>query len=354
MAEKVYTQQEFANLAGISTATVGKLLKEGAIKRDVSGHIPEIELEKYYINSAKKYAVNGILIVSYNTPDEALNTLKSDMLQALKHGNNKKNPVYISSFSSLIKDLLDDRSSDINRDKEIIKQTKYNKKILHLFITKYKDYILNTMCSMFNDENYEKFMELSFKDLFSLLAFVSDTVPYSDNEVFIKQLEDFYLEADKKFECLMQELNLVDSDNKPIFSREAITQDFLTERGSLYDSFFSDKNGRYGLTELHGYKKLTDSMSNANIGHRFKENLDKKLSDGYVTIVNLLSTSDVKNFNTDDVDIVTSLIMQGFYKTIMFTCKEEEFSEKYPIDIVRTVNMLAVNNIINTVFCKEE
>lgn len=29
MAEKVYTQQEFANLAGISTATVVKLLKEG-------------------------------------------------------------------------------------------------------------------------------------------------------------------------------------------------------------------------------------------------------------------------------------------------------------------------------------
>ena len=326
MAEKVYTQQEFANLAGISTATVVKLLKEGSIKRDVSGHIPEIELKKYYINSARKYAVNGVLIVSYNAPDDALDTLKSDMLQVLKHGDDKKKPVYVGSFSTLVEQLLYEGYSETNRDKEAIKQRKYNKKILHLFITKYKDYIFSTMRSMLNNKDFEKFMELSFKDLFRLLAFVSDTAPYPDDEVFTKHLEDFYLEINKKFEALMQELNLVDSDSKPIFSRENITQDFLEERGSLYDSFFNDKNGLHGLTELRGYKKLIDSMSNANIGQRFKDNLA-------------------------DIDIITSLIMQGLYKTVMFTCTEEEFSEKYPTDIVRTVNMLSVSNTINTVFC---
>ena len=55
--------------------------------------------------------------------------------------------------------------------------------------------------------------------------------------------------------------------------------------------------------------------------------------------------------NVVDIDIITSLIMQGLYKTVMFTCTEEEFSEKYPTDIVRTVNMLSVSNTINTVFC---
>ena len=138
----------------------------------------------------------------------------------------------------------------------------------------------------------------------------------------------------------MQELNLVDSDSKPIFSRENITQDFLEERGSLYDSFFNDKNGLHGLTELRGYKKLIDSMSNANIGQRFKDNL-----------ANLIYDLDTKDSNVADIDIITSLIMQGLYKTVMFTCTEEEFSEKYPTDIVRTVNMLSVSNTINTVFC---
>ena len=60
---------------------------------------------------------------------------------------------------------------------------------------------------------------------------------------------------------------------------------------------------------------------------------------------------DTKDSNVADIDIITSLIMQGLYKTVMFTCTEEEFSEKYPTDIVRTVNMLSVSNTINTVFC---
>ena len=92
-------------------------------------------------------------------------------------------------------------------------------------------------------------------------------------------------------------------------------------------------------------------MSNANIGQRFKDNLEEKLSDGYVTIANLIYDLDTKDSNVADIDIITSLIMQGLYKTVMFTCTEEEFSEKYPTDIVRTVNMLSVSNTINTVFC---
>ena len=62
MAKETYTQREFSELTGLSTATIVKMLKLGSIKRAADGKIPASEVEKAMKEKLKKYANKGTLI----------------------------------------------------------------------------------------------------------------------------------------------------------------------------------------------------------------------------------------------------------------------------------------------------
>lgn len=76
MGKGVFTHRDFAKAAGISTATVGKMVRQGEIQTTSEGHIPATELTKVYIKRVRKFAAFGTLVLCVDGADsdaEALN-----------------------------------------------------------------------------------------------------------------------------------------------------------------------------------------------------------------------------------------------------------------------------------------
>lgn len=150
MAEKLYTQREFSDLAGISTATTVKLLKEGTLKRDVSGKIPSSELRRFYIDFIKRYSAKGTFIICIDDTDEVVADIKTkfENLWNLQTGSV---PNYITSVDDLVSGALQDVTGLDSAFYNELQQEKYNRRVLTQFITRYKGVVADCLVNLLSE-----------------------------------------------------------------------------------------------------------------------------------------------------------------------------------------------------------
>ena len=174
MTEKLYTQREFSDLAGISTATTVKLLKEGTLKRDVSGKIPSSELRRFYIDFIKRYSAKGTFIICIDDTDEVVADIKTkfENLWNLQMGSV---PNYITSVDDLVSDALQDVTGLDSAFYNELQQEKYNRRVLTQFITRYKGVVADYLVNLLSEGKYDNLLSLPCNVLWEY--FLCDKLP---------------------------------------------------------------------------------------------------------------------------------------------------------------------------------
>lgn len=289
MASEFLTQREFAALAGLSTATVVKMIANGTIKKSESGRIPKSEIIKVYINRIKKYAEYGTLIVTFDKTEEEVEILKQRFLDS-DYANRFRDTVRCYSGIRDLISVVTKPSSSVNAETV---QEQYNKEILSLFMQKYCQVIDAYFTSLASVGTFKTFSALSVFDAYEYLMFgkfsnESDVISsFLADTVAIKEISQY---IQLRFDSIISELCLVGENGSPLFSRQSLTKEFFKREGTLYNSFFFDGEGKKNTTFLKLNQKVLDGLINSANGKRAKSSIDSILTDGFVSVINVDSS----------------------------------------------------------------
>lgn len=377
MTEKLYTQREFSDLAGISTATTVKLLKEGTLKRDVSGKIPSSELRRFYIDFIKRYSAKGTFIICIDDTDEVVADIKTkfENLWNLQTGSV---PNYITSVDDLVSGALQDVTGLDSAFYNELQQEKYNRRVLTQFITRYKGVVADYLVNLLSEGKYDNLLSLPCNVLWEY--FLCDKLPDNITEdmqsilsLNKEKLSMTKLGLDNRFTELMNELSIKNMETGVLlFSRSDLTLDFFNKEGSLYNSFFFDSNGKKNPVHLGGCSKLTAELANATAGKRFKSNIDKMLSNGFYSVVNIkytlnevgkqlcssvlgedefnkcINNKDASLFSYDKTLITTisTIVNSGIFSSVLINCSSDDMQTKLPKELLMSLDIAISNNNI--------
>ncbi len=378
MAEKVYTQQEFANLAGISTATVVKMLNEGSLKREISGRIPSSELYKIYTNYIRKYANKGTLIICIGDTTNTVDKIKTEFENYSSSFNkNGSKAVCIDSINSLIDNMLtnfDGASADI---KQLQRQFNYNKKVIDSFISRYNTVVMNKLIKLLSDPDCYNLMKLPFEVLWKLFLCgeLKDTLTTEQQAILDScktQIKSKQGKLNERFNAIMTDLFLTNPETGEfLFRRSDITTGFMTKTGDEYKDYFYDKKGNIDPVKLCGSLHIAHQLDNRDTGSRFKSNIDKYISSGYYLVYNIGALEGLEKFKDyNDVDLVeklskdpsnllvrnqedelAKLISSNLFTKILINCKEADMQEvltkkiNTALELVKSNNLAIVENI---------
>lgn len=379
MAKETYTQREFSELTGLSTATIVKMLKLGNIKRAADGKIPASEVEKAMKEKLKKYANKGTLILIFEDSPFPKDALINAVIEDLKSAQtdvdeeDRVTPICISSINDIIEKATEGDSK--LPTEELIRI--YNRRVLKEFMIEYdsmiKDFIHNIAGKTLAHESKEKEKreriadtyreireELPYEALLDLMYY-EKVIYFKDNprqqEVVnnilnscaddIKRLQ---MILDAKFDLIMRKLFLVQGDPymdvanaTPLFTRSMLSPDFFECRGSLYNSFFKDSTDSCKPVVLRQVPKIAESMKTTLATRRRKANLDTLLKAGYYSIITLNST----NLTSEFEDALIMNICSGLYNKIVVNLTADDFKSRASarltmgLDIASSTNNIA-------------
>ena len=283
------TQRDFAALTGLSTATIVKMLKTGAINKSESGRIPKSEVIKVYINRIKKYAEYGTLLITFDKTSEEIEMLKQHFLDS-SYADRYRDTIRCYNGVRDIIGVVTKPSSTVDA-KTVNEQ--YNKEVLSLFMQKYCQVVDAYFISLVSVGQFKSFSSLTVVDAYEYLMFgkfsqENDEISsFLSDAVAVKEINQ-YIQV--RFDSIVSELCLVDKNDAPLFSRQMLSKDFFKREGELYKSFFYDTEGKLDPPFLKQNQKVLDNLIKSANGKRTKSSIDSILTDGFVSIINVDSS----------------------------------------------------------------
>lgn len=324
MGDKSYTQRDFAALAGISTATVVKMVKSGELEKNAEGRISGSELQRVILSRIRKYADCGTLIITFGKSDEELDAMKENFLNSKYVKKDKDAIQYYDSINSIVNAVTKPPVSDISLE---LMQERYNREILTAFATKYKSVIDSYFASLACTRRFECFSRLETSMAYDYLLYGR----FLESHAYNKESADAFLnssdcikdviqrEADAKFDTVMREFNLVGDNNQPLFRRTDLSEEFFKKSGELYNSFFYDSNGNRKVLFIKQCPKIAKNLAAFVTGKHTKSNIDRILSDGFYTIINMNSPA--------DYEMVLTTAFSHVYSRIIIANTPEDLSQ---------------------------
>lgn len=359
MEEKLYKQKEFADVAGISTATVVKMINTGELEKTLNGKIPESEIYKILEMRIKKFSSKGTLLLTMGDSKAQAEALKLYYLNEF-FTDKKHTPTCVTS----IKDLYFDASKKSSIISKNSYQERYNQKVLSLFMIKYKALAKDFVNSIFEEKLFTKeeddhHIDIDFKGLQSLPGVVLrdfllyDKVIYEhvdlpkefiDEEIakVQKSLDVCREKFNNKFINLMQKLKLMTGDNKRMFERDKITPKFFDCNDDLYKSFFYGlKDGKWvsDIIYLQPVEEINKDIINASSGRTIKTNMENMLKYGFYSEEMYKPTD-----SFEDMFKLSEKICRGYYSNLIINKTKEEFEATAPSNLLMAVSLACSAN----------
>lgn len=355
MEEKTYTQREFSNITGLSTATIVKMLKNGDLKRADNGEILESEASRIIISKLKDARVKGTLILCFDdspvTKEQLIAYAVDDIQKTTKSSTT---PMKLDSIDDIILKARDIQGGLLPDTMVRL----YNIKVLKTFMLSYDSIIKSKLGSLYGqvlgtdgkekDKRLEtelKYRELREKLPYEVMLdlFYYKKVIYTnsslDREIieplltsFSDVIEEIQKDLDKDFDVLMKKLFLVNYEkaNQPIdkcdllFTRDVLTPSFFECSGTLYNSFLSNKNIGGRPVALKQAPKIAAELKESLDNKRIKANTKSLLESGYYTIVDIKdSTAGV--YHSSEEALIISKLYNGLYSKILINLPQSKF-----------------------------
>lgn len=323
--KNTYSQREFANLIGVSTATLSNMIKSGEIKKAPDGRIPQIEIQHYYENVIRKYANRGTLIITNQASDTDISSIKESFESACIEKEDKT-PRYFNSVYEIISEankFEDTGSSEVQMQ---LLQERYNLAVLSALIQQYQSKAADYFTSLVVNKKYPDFCKLPCEIAFDLILYGKIYVEgYFDSAVedYLASvdscMQDIQFAMDSRFDLLMRELKLVGKDDQLLFKRTQLTPDFFNKSGSLYNSFFYNK-GKKDVVYIAMNEKIKKTVIGKSQGRKIKDNIENLLSDNFYTICNI-------DGSDEGASKIASVIGSGYYGNLLVMMDESSYSK---------------------------
>lgn len=355
MEEKTYTQREFSNITGLSTATIVKMLKNGELKKADNGEILKSEASRILTAKLKDSKSSGTLILYFNdspvTMEQLIDYTVSDIQKTTK---SDATPIEFNSINDIIMRAKDTQSNLL--PDTLIRL--YNIKVLKTFMLSYDSLVKSKLSSLYGQvlgtdgkekekrlETELKYRELREKLPYEVLLdlFYYKNVIYEnsclDEEVikpllksFSNIISEFQEDLDKNFGILMRKLFLIKFTkvNQPIdecelyFTRDDLTPDFFECEGSLYSSFLCNKSIGNRPVALKQVPKIAIELKESLDNKRIKSNTKSLLENGYYTVVNMGASRAEVDHTSEEASIL-SKIYNGLYSKILINIPQSKF-----------------------------
>lgn len=341
MTADLLTQRDFAALAGISTATVVKMVRSGELLKTENGRIPSSELIKIFSKRIQKYREFGTLILAFDKTDEEIEEIKKNFL----HSDYAKKVKDTLAFYKGMKDIMitmNKPCSECSVEVELL-QEKYNREILATLMTKYKFIVDTYFTGLAHTGRFKEFNKINVAAAISYLMYGVVPADFVDDAVqaFLDSQSEATIitrEMNSKFDVLMRELNLVGDNNQPIFKRTVLTPEFFKKSGELYKVFFFDAQGNRSVLYLKPVVKTFGNLAKYANGKHIKSVIDTTLSDGFCSVV---SYGDIdENVLHQSTEEMTS----DFYSRIIVANSRESLLKSPNVYAVALVTLLSTSN----------
>ena len=352
MANKLYSQREFAKLVGLSLSTVSSMVKsKSLIMQD--GKIVEEEVSRFRFNKLKQFASQGTLILSFDTDVAYNDAWKAEFSKRWEEATNSK-PMYFQSVDSIFD--MEKKDTSLSDAQVINLRLKYNTKVLSLFISRYNEAVNKFFCSLLNDSSYKEISTIPailLQEYIKFGKFIStdifdDSILETYQSVISEKsaaINDFM-----NNQCLRisKDLALLDMNTKkPLIERDLLTLEFFNKQGTLYDSFFTCGNNKKDPKVFDYNKSIYGSILNDFTVKSFNRNLDYSLSKGYFTLLAI----DITNKSTflRDTILLHSLVAKGLFNNLFILASKDDFINNTPkelkdyLDIAFIANPCKVN-----------
>lgn len=357
MVERYFGYREFARIAGISPQRLSELIKQGIVRANEGGMVPESEIG-YFIRErlGKELASSGhsYLYLSVGKTDEKLEALRKEYEEEL--AKKSSSAVEISSIADLVDSLRQNVFENEVDDATVnITIIRYKKRLL-------KELVKRTQDAAFRCINkYADTKEIGAIPLVSIYELLMYDKLYSggDEEEYRKALSSVVscegsttisgrgvssaplVTMDASFKSIVVSLNLIDEGRNPLVLRS----DWNPEAVQAINAMQADDGGipsdpfikkffalplRTCTTakrreEGSEARKILEAVNKKTLSAERAAKVVSISHNGFYNIVNI-----TKDSSRDELIALAGDITQGYYKEIQLTGTEEAIGECFP------------------------
>lgn len=357
MVERYFGYREFARIAGISPQRLSELIKQGIVRANEGGMVPESEIG-YFIRErlGKELASSGhsYLYLSVGKTDEKLEALRKEYEEEL--AKKSSSAVEISSIADLVDSLRQNVFENEVDDATVnITIIRYKKRLL-------KELVKRTQDATFRCINkYADTKEIGAIPLVSIYELLMYDKLYSgeDEEGYRKALSSVVscegsttisgkgvssaplVTMDTSFKSIVVSLNLIDEGRNPLVLRSdwnpeavqainAMSADDVRIPSDPFIKKFFDLPLRTCTTakrreEGSEARKILEAVNKKTLSAERAAKVVSISHNGFYNIVNI-----TKDSSRDELIALAGDITQGYYKEIQLTGTEEAIGECFP------------------------
>lgn len=357
MVERYFGYREFARIAGISPQRLSELIKQGIVRANEGGMVPESEIG-YFIRErlGKELASSGhsYLYLSVGKTDEKLEALRKEYEEEL--AKKSSSAVEISSIADLVDSLRQNVFENEVDDATVnITIIRYKKRLL-------KELVKRTQDAAFRCINkYADTKEIGAIPLVSIYELLMYDKLYSgeDEEGYRKALSSVVscegsttisgkgvssaplVTMDTSFKSIVVSLNLIDEGRNPLVLRSdwnpeavqainAMSADDVRIPSDPFIKKFFDLPLRICTTakrreEGSEARKILEAVKKKTLSAERAAKVVSISHNGFYNIVNI-----TKDSSRDELIALAGDITQGYYKEIQLTGTEEAIGECFP------------------------
>lgn len=357
MTERYYSYREFARIAGISPQRLSDLIKQGIIRTNESGMVPESEIG-YFIREklGKELTSSGrsYLYITVGKTDEELEALHREYEEEI--GKKSGSAIEISSITELVDSLRQNIFKD-GVDDGMLKTiyTRYKKSLLKELVKRTQDAVFRCIAKyadtkeigsiplvsiyelLMYDKLYSGGDEEGYRKALSTVVSCQESTTISGKGVSSAPLAAM----NASFNSIVVSLKLIGEGRKPLVSRgdwtpeavraiNAMSADDVNIPSDPFIKKFFDlpvgtsttarrrEDGSEARKILEGINKKALSSARAS-------KVVSVCHNGFYNIVNI-----TKDSLRDELIALASDITQGYYKEIQVTGTGEAVAEYFP------------------------
>lgn len=355
--ERYYSYREFARIAGISPQRLSDLIKQGIIRTNESGMVPESEIG-YFIREklGKELTSSGhsYLYITVGKTDEELETLHREYEEEIR--KKSSSAIEITSIEELVdslrqnafKDGVDDAMVNITLIrykksllKELVKRTQ---SAVFRCITKYADTkeigiipLVSIYELLMYDRLYSGGDEEGYRKALSTVVSCEGSTTINGRGVSSAPL----VAMNASFSSLVVSLKLIGEGRKPLVSRSdwtpeavrainAMSADDVNIPSDPFIKKFFDLPVGTNITARRREdgseaRKIFETVKKKTLSSARASKVVSVCHNGFYNIVNI-----TKDSLRDELITLASDITQGYYKEIQLTGTDEAIAECFP------------------------
>lgn len=330
MEERCFSYRKFAKVAGVSPQRLSELIKQGVVRRNGAGQIPESEVNYFIREKLKKGASNARrshLCIVVGKSQEEFEVLRSEYVASFKENGSYAEEV--ESIAALVDKLRSGVAGGNIDDVAKLAELRYKKTLLKELVKRMQEAAFRCISKYISVPEIGMYPAISLYELLMYDKLYSGGNEEEMRETLSKRVAGGIAPLalmESSYKSIVVSLGIIDSAGTPLVSRADLSPEAVAEISSMtmntdvpndvfIQTFLSlpfniNSNARTRNEGLEAVK-IRDDVVASTLSKERAAKIGNIALQGYYTIFNLSGENP-----KDQLDTLVSDIADGFYSII--------------------------------------